>query len=68
MSTAPLHDDRLSFASLTPNNVGTVRKLHSTIIPVKYSDSFYRNILSPEVEDFCKLGIRIPTFYKPKDP
>jgi ribosomal protein S18 acetylase RimI-like enzyme len=52
---ASTQDSRVAFASLTLNNVGTVRKLNTTIIPVKYSDSFYHNILQPEVEDFCKL-------------
>lgn len=46
---------RVSFASLTENNLGTVRKLNSVLFPVKYSEKFYRDILAPEVEDFCKL-------------
>ncbi|KAJ6587154.1 acyl-CoA N-acyltransferase [Mycena vulgaris] len=44
-----------SFASLTPNNLGTVRKLNSVLFPIKYSEKFYTDILLPEVEDFCKL-------------
>lgn len=47
---------RISFASITPNNLGTVRKLHSVLFPIKYSEKFYQDILLPEVEDFCKLG------------
>jgi hypothetical protein len=47
---------RVSFASLTPNNVGTVRKLNSVLFPVKYSDKFYHEIVQPDVEDFCRLG------------
>ncbi|KAF9469895.1 N-acetyltransferase NAT13 [Collybia nuda] len=46
---------RISFASLTPNNLGTVRKLNSVLFPIKYSEKFYQDILLPEVEDFCKL-------------
>ncbi|KAF9051122.1 N-acetyltransferase NAT13 [Hymenopellis radicata] len=46
---------RVSFASLTPNNLGTVRKLNSVIFPIKYSEKFYQDILNPELEDFCKL-------------
>jgi len=46
---------RVSFASLTPNNLGTVRKLNSVLFPIKYSEKFYQDILLPEVEDFCKL-------------
>ncbi|THG99372.1 hypothetical protein EW026_g2954 [Hermanssonia centrifuga] len=46
---------RVSFASLTPNNLGTVRKLNSVLFPIKYSEKFYNDILQPELEDFCKL-------------
>lgn len=47
---------RVNFSSLTPNNLGTVRKLNSVLFPIKYSEKFYQDILLPEVEDFCKLG------------
>lgn len=50
------YPSRVSFASLTPNNLGTVRKLNSVLFPIKYSERFYQNILSPDVEDYCKLG------------
>lgn len=40
---------------MTPNNLGTVRKLNSVLFPIKYSERFYRDILQPEAEDFCKL-------------
>ncbi|KAF8236594.1 N-acetyltransferase NAT13 [Tricholoma matsutake] len=46
---------RVAFASLTPNNLGTVRKLNSVLFPIKYSEKFYQEILQAEVEDFCKL-------------
>ncbi|EKM80716.1 hypothetical protein AGABI1DRAFT_112462 [Agaricus bisporus var. burnettii JB137-S8] len=46
---------RVSFASITPNNIGTVRKLNSVLFPIKYSEKFYQGLLLPEVEDFCKL-------------
>ncbi|KAF4621195.1 hypothetical protein D9613_000407 [Agrocybe pediades] len=46
---------RVTFASITPNNLGTVRKLNSVLFPIKYSDKFYKDILLPEVEDFCQL-------------
>ena len=47
---------RVSFAPITPNNLGTVRKLNSVLFPIKYSEKFYKDILLPEVEDFCQLG------------
>lgn len=53
MSTKPA---RVSFASITPNNLGTVRKLNSVLFPIKYSEKFYQDVLLPEAEDFCKLG------------
>jgi len=46
---------RVTFSSITPNNVGTVRKLNSVLFPIRYGDKFYKDILLPEVEDFCKL-------------
>ncbi|KAF8160821.1 acyl-CoA N-acyltransferase [Crassisporium funariophilum] len=46
---------RVTFASITTNNLGTVRKLNAVLFPIKYSEKFYKDILLPEVEDFCKL-------------
>ncbi|EIW83137.1 N-acetyltransferase NAT13 [Coniophora puteana RWD-64-598 SS2] len=53
MSTST--NSRVSFASLTPNNLGTVRKLNSVLFPIRYSDKYYQDILRPEVEEFCQL-------------
>ncbi|KAI5123674.1 hypothetical protein M0805_001703 [Coniferiporia weirii] len=47
--------ERTSFFSVNSNNLGTVRVLNSTLFPVKYSERFYRDILLPDVEEFCKL-------------
>ena len=52
-------NERVSFASLTSNNLGTVRKLHSVIFPIKYSERFYKDIISSDLEDFCKLSSSI---------
>ncbi|TFK68664.1 acyl-CoA N-acyltransferase [Pluteus cervinus] len=46
---------RISFTSLTPNNLGTVRKLNSVLFPIRYSEKFYNDVLLSEVEEFCKL-------------
>ncbi|KAI0630377.1 acyl-CoA N-acyltransferase [Trametes polyzona] len=46
---------RVSFAAVTPNNLGTVRKLNSVLFPIKYSEKFYGDIIRPEAEDFCQL-------------
>jgi len=56
MATLKANSSRVSFASLTPNNLGTVRKLNSVLFPIKYTEKFYEGILSPDVENFCKLG------------
>lgn len=54
-STTTRTQPRISFASLTPNNLGTVRKLNSVLF-IKYSEKFYKDILSPDLEEFCKLS------------
>ncbi|KAI0305762.1 acyl-CoA N-acyltransferase [Multifurca ochricompacta] len=54
-STKKSTSSKVTFTSLTPNNLGTVRKLNSVLFPIKYSEKFYSEILLPEVEDFCKL-------------
>ena len=41
---------------MTPANCGTVRKLNSVLFPIRYSEKFYKDIVSPEAESFCKLG------------
>jgi len=46
---------RITTSPVTVNNLGTVRKLNSVIFPVKYSDSFYKSIVQPELEDYCRL-------------
>ncbi|CAE6512446.1 unnamed protein product [Rhizoctonia solani] len=46
---------RVSLASLTPNNLGTLRKLNSVLFPIRYSEKFYREVLEPELDEFCKL-------------
>lgn|SRR6266851_3316882 len=56
---------KITFASLTQNNLGTVRKLNSVLFPIKYSEKFYSEILLPEVEDFCKLSVCRSVFSLP---
>lgn len=51
---------RVTFSYLTPNNLGVVRKLNSVLFPVKYAEKYYKDILAPEVEEFCQLGERAP--------
>jgi len=46
---------RITFAPITSNNLGTVRKLNSVLFPIKYSEKFYSVILLPEIENFCQL-------------
>lgn len=58
-SSSKSRSARINFASLTPNNLGTVRKLNSVLFPIKYSEKFYQDVLLPEAEDFCKLGLSL---------
>jgi len=46
---------RVTFSYLTPNNLGVVRKLNSVIFPIKYAEKYYKEILAPEIEEFCQL-------------
>ena len=48
---------RITFAPITVNNLGTVRKLNSVLFPIKYSEKFYGDILHADIEEFCKLGV-----------
>ncbi|KAA1063860.1 hypothetical protein PGT21_026877 [Puccinia graminis f. sp. tritici] len=46
---------RIAIVDLTPNNVGTLRKLNSVLFPVSYSDKFYHQVLDEYLSDYCKL-------------
>jgi hypothetical protein len=52
--------EKVTFSYLTPNNLGVVRKLNSVLFPVRYAEKYYKDILAPEVEEFCQLGERAP--------
>jgi hypothetical protein len=56
-STIKRTPPRVSFSSITPNNIGTLRKINLVVFPVKYSEKFYKDVLLPEAEEFCKLGV-----------
>ncbi|GAB5592717.1 N-alpha-acetyltransferase 50 [Umbelopsis nana] len=45
---------RISLGDLTPNNIGQLRVLNSTLFPVNYSDKFYKEVL--EVGELAKLA------------
>ncbi|EOR01799.1 hypothetical protein E3P92_03226 [Wallemia ichthyophaga] len=46
---------RVDLASVTRQNIGTLRRLNGVILPVPYSNGVYEQVQSPELEDFCKL-------------
>lgn len=52
---------RVSYASLTSQNIGTLRKLNSVLFPVKYSEKYYQDVLHPTVENFCQLSLSFTT-------
>jgi len=47
---------KITLSPLTLNNLGTVRKLNSVLFPIRYSESFYHNIVQPESEPYCQLA------------
>lgn len=58
-AAAPLESSssrNIDLANLTPNNIGQLRKLNSVLLPVRYSEQFYKDALKPERRDICKLG------------
>ncbi|KAM0791583.1 hypothetical protein ACM66B_006027 [Microbotryomycetes sp. NB124-2] len=48
---------RVTLGELTPNNIGTVKKLNNCLFPVAYTDKFYKDVLDPTVtpEDYSRL-------------
>ncbi|GAA5887969.1 hypothetical protein JCM6882_000820 [Rhodosporidiobolus microsporus] len=48
---------RVALGDLTPNNLGTVRKLHACLFPVSYSPKFFADLLDKHVtpEEYNKL-------------
>ena len=47
---------RIERTDLTPNNIGQVRRLNSVLLPVAYSERFYKDALKDEVRNICKIG------------
>ncbi|ORY31669.1 hypothetical protein BCR39DRAFT_493734 [Naematelia encephala] len=46
---------KVTLTSLTPNNSGTLRRINSVVIPIVYSDKFYKDVLDPSLDDINKL-------------
>ncbi|RSH91412.1 hypothetical protein EHS25_009711 [Saitozyma podzolica] len=46
---------KVTLTSLTVNNSGTLRKLNSVVIPIVYSEKFYKDVLDPSLDDINKL-------------
>ncbi|KAK8853361.1 hypothetical protein IAR55_004065 [Kwoniella newhampshirensis] len=46
---------KVTLTSLTVHNSGTLRKLNSVVIPIVYSDKFYKDVLDPTLDDVNKL-------------
>ncbi|KAG0175079.1 N-alpha-acetyltransferase 50 [Apophysomyces sp. BC1034] len=45
--------ERIALGDVTPNNIGTLQRLHSVLFPVHYGDKFYKEVL--EAGEFAKL-------------
>ncbi|WVR09577.1 hypothetical protein IAU60_006647 [Kwoniella sp. DSM 27419] len=46
---------KVTLTSLTLNNSGTLRRINSVVIPVVYSDTFYKQVRDPLLDDVNKL-------------
>ncbi|CEL52444.1 putative N-acetyltransferase san OS=Drosophila melanogaster GN=san PE=1 SV=1 [Rhizoctonia solani AG-1 IB] len=47
--------ERLSFVSLSPDNLDILKSLNAEIFPVPYPDAYYAAVVKPELARFCKL-------------
>ncbi len=47
---------RIDRTDLTPNNIGQVKRLNSVLLPVAYSERFYKDALKEEVREICQIG------------
>ncbi|WWC64772.1 uncharacterized protein I303_107384 [Kwoniella dejecticola CBS 10117] len=46
---------KVTLTSLTVNNSGTLRRINSVVIPIVYSDKFYKEVRDPSLDDVNKL-------------
>ncbi|WWC91883.1 uncharacterized protein L201_006832 [Kwoniella dendrophila CBS 6074] len=46
---------KVTLTSLTVNNSGTLRRINSVVIPIVYSDKFYKEVRDPLLDDINKL-------------
>ncbi|WVW86340.1 hypothetical protein I302_108384 [Kwoniella bestiolae CBS 10118] len=46
---------KVTLTSLTVNNSGTLRRMNSVVIPIVYSDKFYKEVRDPLLDDVNKL-------------
>ncbi|WWC72180.1 uncharacterized protein I206_106140 [Kwoniella pini CBS 10737] len=46
---------KVTLTSLTINNSGTLRRIYSVVIPIIYSDKFYKEVRDPLLDDVNKL-------------
>ncbi|TXT04351.1 hypothetical protein VHUM_04118 [Vanrija humicola] len=46
---------KATLTSLTVNNAGTLRKINSVVLPIVYSEKFYKDVLDPQLDEVNKL-------------
>ncbi|KZT50862.1 acyl-CoA N-acyltransferase [Calocera cornea HHB12733] len=46
---------RITTASLTKNNIGTVKRINQVVFPISYSAKFYDESLAPDLDEFNRL-------------
>jgi hypothetical protein len=47
-------DPALSFGEITEKNLGQLKTLNMTVLPVRYHDKFYSDLLKSS--EYCQLG------------
>jgi len=45
------------FGRITSNNINSLKRLNLAILPVRYNEKFYKDMLKSENKDLCKLGM-----------
>ena len=56
----------VSFSAITEDNVGQLRRLNAAILPVRYGDKFYRDVINTPLK-LTKFGKCPPILLPPRE-
>ncbi|UZJ54046.1 hypothetical protein CBS101457_003366 [Exobasidium rhododendri] len=48
---------RIVLSDLTPNNIGQLRMINSVLFPVRFSEKWYKDVLSVDSSQVCKFAL-----------